>query len=42
MAGRKRHRTLLAIIEDTGGVEKIFEEIEDFLNSQAKYYKIEM
>lgn len=29
MAGKKKHRTLMAIIEDTGGVEKIFEEISN-------------
>ena len=29
MAGKKKHRTLMAIIADTGGVEKIFEEISN-------------
>ena len=29
MAGKKKHRTLMAIIDETGGVEKIFEEISN-------------
>ena len=29
MAGRKRQRTLLSIIDETGGVQKIFEEISN-------------
>ena len=29
MAGKKKHRTLMAIIAETGGVEKIFEEISN-------------
>jgi hypothetical protein len=29
MAGKKKNRTLMAIIDETGGIEKIFEEISN-------------
>ena len=42
MAGRKRHKTLMVLIAETGGVEKIFEEISNgrTISSIAREFQV--